>query len=144
MLDQRIKLQHEASLVETKIASGLGNIFKGFSMKNVLANSAKKKPVVKTDHELKTAKFMNYMTEMMTENRNKDYKSKIVESSMQMDPLRKQVLVDADAVHRQIEKQCRKRYMQNIKPEEVSSYVFTQVKRQKDREIRIQAKKVSN
>ena len=115
-------------------------------MKNVLSGGAsnRKKPVVvKTDHELKTAKFMNHMTEMLTENRNKDYKSKIVESSLQMDPLRKQVLVDVDSVHKQIEKQCRKRYMQNIKPEEVSAYVFTQVKQKQDRENRIQAKKIA-
>ena len=62
-------------------------MFKGFNLKN---QSQEKKPALtRTNHELSTAKFINHMSQVMTENKKVGYKSKILESSLLMDPERK-------------------------------------------------------
>ena len=62
-------------------------MIKGFQLR--MNSSVQKPPVTKTDHELSTAKFMEHMSCVLTENKKVGYKSKILESSLLMDPKRK-------------------------------------------------------
>lgn len=71
---------------------------------------------------------MDHMTGLLTENKQAGYKSRIIEASLKMDPKRKIVQVDTDAVEKQIKKQMRKRFMINIKRKSVTAYVMNQVK----------------
>ena len=76
------------------------------------------------------------MNQVLTENKQAGYKSRILEASVKTDKKRKTVSINTDAVHDQIEKQMRKRFMIHIKPSTIPAYVENQVKVQKERENR--------
>lgn len=59
--------------------------------------SNEQKPL-KTDHEVKTAKFMEHMTGVLTENKSVSYRSKIMEQSLVYDKKSKVVQVDTNSV----------------------------------------------
>ena len=69
------------------------------------------------------------MVSLLTENQISGYKSKILEASIVKDPERKMIYIDADAPHKQIEKQMRKRHMIKLRTGSVNSYVANQVKK---------------
>ena len=73
------------------------------------------------------------MDKILTENKARDYKSKIIDASVTLKPQVSIVEVDADAVRKQLNKQIRKRQIRNLQPDEIIPYVVTQVKQQQER-----------
>lgn len=138
LLEQRVLLQHEKveSIVKEKIGESLRAML-------IAIRTNKKKESnerILTEHELQTAKFKDFISDVLTKDTHTLYKSKIFETSIRMDKERKMVIVDSDAVHGLIEKEMRRRQTTYLKTGSVDAYVQNQFKAYKERLLQQQDK----
>ena len=76
-----------------------------------------------TENELQTAKFKDFISDVLTKDTHTLNKSKILEKSIRIDKERKMVIVDSDAVHGLIEKEMRRRQTTYLRTGSVDAYV---------------------